>query len=752
MDSGDLSRIKGLKELERCLFAETLAVVGVGDPPRDKAEGQWWMAAQWAPYKREGEPVRNCILVQARFRGSQDGVPGSSTLKGGQVSPQAEPQCQSFSYSQAELRGLLLEGASLLLLRVLALRHTVPPGLVFPAIDTEGHLCTSSYSALGIQRQAVGSAETEVFVMERAMHTSTGVSTVWQSSFLPNGRLVRMMQVGSPTLMLLQDESVLSKSGLTGSLNHSQVQSYGTGRKHPGTQDQTYLDELISIPKGSGRGFSFKKLWAFTGPGFLMSIAYLDPGNVESDLQCGAVAGFKLLWVLLWATVLGLLCQRLAIRLGVVTGKDLGEICYLYYPKVPRVLLWLMMEIAIIGSDMQEVIGTAIAFSLLSAGRIPLWGGVLITIADTLLFLFLDKYGLRKLEAFFGLLITIMALTFGYEYVVVRPVQVKVLKGIFLPYCPGCGREELLQAVGIVGAIIMPHNIFLHSSLVKTRAIDRSKKEEVQEANMYFLTESCLALFVSFLINLFVMAVFGEAFYHQRNEDVHNKCVNSSISHYAGIFPANNETVSVDIYQGGVILGCYFGAVALYIWAIGILAAGQSSTMTGTYAGQFVMEGFLQLRWSRFARVLFTRSFAIVPTIFVAAFKDVSHLTGMNDLLNVLQSILLPFAVLPVLTFTSLHPLMQDFTNSLPGKVLMTLITGLVCAINIYFVVDFLPTLQGLEYHIPLGLLLAAYVAFVAYLIWTCSIAHGARFLARGHHSRFNFGVTLDLSPLTGTR
>uniref|UniRef100_A0A8C3XZX1 Natural resistance-associated macrophage protein 1 n=1 Tax=Catharus ustulatus TaxID=91951 RepID=A0A8C3XZX1_CATUS len=527
--------------------------------------------------------------------------------------------------------------------------------------------------------------------------------------------------------------------GLSRSLNRGQEQSYSTGRspmppQRPGTQDQTYLDELISIPKGSGPGFSFRKLWAFTGPGFLMSIAYLDPGNVESDLQGGALAGFKLLWVLLWATVLGLLCQRLAIRLGVVTGKDLGEICYLYYPKVPRVLLWLMIEIAIIGSDMQEVIGTAIAFSLLSAGRIPLWGGVLITIVDTFFFLFLDKYGLRKLEAFFGLLITIMALTFGYEYVVVRPRQVEVLKGIFLPSCPGCGRKELLQAMGIVGAIIMPHNIFLHSSLVKTRMIDRSKKEAVQEANMYFLIESCLALFVSFLINLFVMTVFGEAFYHQRNEDVYNKCVNSSISHYASIFPTNNETVSVDIYQGGVILGCYFGAVALYIWGIGILAAGQSSTMTGTYAGQFVMEGFLQLRWSRFTRVLFTRSFAILPTVFVAAFKDVTHLTGMNDLLNVLQSILLPFAVLPVLTFT------------MPGhgEVLMILITGLVCAINIYFVVDFLPTLHGLEYHIPLGLLLAAYVAFVAYLIWTCSIAHGARFLARGHHSRFNFGLALD--------
>ncbi|XP_066855564.1 natural resistance-associated macrophage protein 1 isoform X6 [Anser cygnoides] len=535
--------------------------------------------------------------------------------------------------------------------------------------------------------------------------------------------------------------------GLDGSLNRGQADSGDAPGppQPPGRPAQTYLDELIGIPKGSGPGFSLRKLWAFTGPGFLMSIAYLDPGNVESDLQCGAVAGFKLLWVLLWATVLGLLCQRLAIRLGVVTGKDLGEICYLYYPKVPRVLLWLTIEVAIIGSDMQEVIGTAIAFSLLSAGRIPLWGGVLITIVDTLFFLFLDKYGLRKLEAFFGLLITIMALTFGYEYVVVRPAQLEVLRGIFLPYCPGCGREELLQAVGIVGAIIMPHNIFLHSSLVKTRAIDRSKKEEVQEANAYFLTESCLALFVSFLINLFVMAVFGEAFYRQRNEDVHAKCLNSSVSRYAGIFPVNNATVSVDIYQGGVILGCYFGTAALYIWAVGILAAGQSSTMTGTYAGQFVMEGFLQLRWSRFARVLFTRSFAILPTLFVAAFRDVSQLTGMNDLLNVLQSLLLPFAVLPVLTFTSLRPL-------IPGKVLMTLIAGLVCAINAYFVAAFLPTLRSPAFLVPLGLLLAAYVAFVAYLLWTCSIAHGARSLARGRHGRFGFGVALDPPGVAGSR
>lgn len=301
--------------------------------------------------------------------------------------------------------------------------------------------------------------------------------------------------------------------------SYGSISSLPSPAPQPAPSRNTYLSEKIPIPSTEQGTFSLRKLWAFTGPGFLMSIAFLDPGNIESDLQAGAVAEFKLLWVLLWATVLGLLCQRLAARLGVVTGKDLGEICHLYYPKVPRILLWLTIELAIVGSDMQEVIGTAISFNLLSAGRIPLWGGVLITIVDTFFFLFLDNYGLRKLEAFFGFLITIMALTFGYEYVVARPSQGALLKGLFLPSCPGCGQPELLQAVGIVGAIIMPHNIYLHSALVKSREVDRTRRGDVREANMYFLTEATIALFVSFIINLFVMAVFGQAFYQQTNEE-----------------------------------------------------------------------------------------------------------------------------------------------------------------------------------------------------------------------------------------
>ncbi|XP_054979158.1 natural resistance-associated macrophage protein 1 [Sorex araneus] len=501
------------------------------------------------------------------------------------------------------------------------------------------------------------------------------------------------------------------------------------------------LSEKVPIPDTEPGTFSLRKLWAFTGPGFLMSIAFLDPGNIESDLQTGAVAGFKLLWVLLWATVLGLLCQRLAARLGVVTGKDLGEICHLYYPKVPRILLWLTIELAIVGSDMQEVIGTAIALNLLSAGRIPLWGGVLITVVDTLFFLFLDNYGLRKLEAFFGFLITIMALTFGYEYVVARPSQAALLQGLFLPSCPGCGQSELLQAVGILGAIIMPHNIYLHSALVKSREIDRARRTDIREANMYFLIEASIALCVSFFINLFVVAVFGQAFYQQTNQAAFNVCANSSLHDYAKIFPENNLTVAVDMYKGGVMLGCVFGPAALYIWAVGLLAAGQSSTMTGTYAGQFVMEGFLRLRWSRFGRLLLTRSCAILPTVLVAVFRDLQDLSGLNDLLNVLQSLLLPFAVLPILTFTSMPALMQEFASSLLSKAVTFATVVLICAINCYFVAVFLQSIPHPAYLGLVAALAAAYLGLTAYLVWTCCLAHGMSKLAHSSHQHFLYGL-----------
>ncbi|KAI9579231.1 hypothetical protein GQX74_004703 [Glossina fuscipes] len=486
---------------------------------------------------------------------------------------------------------------------------------------------------------------------------------------------------------------------------HLQRQIVATEQTHlkASTKQAYFADEKITIPQNDRVGFSWHKLWAFTGPGFLMSIAYLDPGNIESDLQSGAIAKYKILWVLLWATILGLLMQRLAARLGVVTGLHLAEMCYRQYKKLPRLILWVMIEIAIIGSDMQEVIGTAIAIYLLSNKFVPLWLGTLITIVDTFTFLFLDKYGLRKLEFLFGVLITIMAVTFGYE--------MEVIKGMFIPWCKDCNSRVLLQAVGVVGAVIMPHNLYLHSALVKSRDIDRRQSAKVREANYYFFIEASVALFVSFIINLFVVAVFAHGMYGQTNNDVLEVCQNRSMYEDAkNSFVDNNngnDLIDADLYKGGLFLGCTFGAAAMFIWGIGILAAGQSSTMTGTYAGQFSMEGFLNLQWPRWRRVLFTRLIAIVPTFLLAFFSRMEDLTNMNDILNAVMSLQLP-----------------------GNKVVSVLLTMIVIGVNLYFVINQVEALNVTGVILAVVCVFAIlYLLFNLYLVIHMAACMGNRFL-----------------------
>ncbi|KAG7278478.1 LOW QUALITY PROTEIN: hypothetical protein CRUP_038773 [Coryphaenoides rupestris] len=330
------------------------------------------------------------------------------------------------------------------------------------------------------------------------------------------------------------------------------------------------------------------------------------------------------------ATFIGLLLQRLSLDWA---WHAPGEVCHRQYRTVPRVLLWLMVELAIIGSDMQEVIGCAIAFSLLSSGRIPLWGGVLITIVDTFVFLFLDKYD-----------------------------QGELLKGMFVPYCEGCGPVQLEQAVGIVGAVIMPHNIYLHSALVKSREVDRTDRKAVREANKYFFIESSVALFVSFLINVFVVAVFAEAFNGRTNAEVYNVC-NATGSPNSHLFP-----------------------------------------------------GFLNLRWSRFARVLLTRSLALTPTLLVAIFQD------------------LPFALIPILTFTSMPALMSDFANGPVFKVGGSLLIVGVCCINMYFVVVYVASLGSAWLYV-----LAA--------SWLCLIALGVSGLNPCSRRRNDTTVLIERQP-----
>ncbi|KAF3647826.1 Metal transporter Nramp2 [Capsicum annuum] len=458
-----------------------------------------------------------------------------------------------------------------------------------------------------------------------------------------------------------------------------------------GVDEETNDDDFIKTPP-----FSWKKLWAFTGPGFLMSIAFLDPGNLEGDLQAGAIAGYSLVWLLFWATAMGLLVQLLAARLGVATSRHLAELCRDEYPKWARLLLWVMTELALIGADIQEVIGSAIAIKILSRGFLPLWSGVVITALDCFIFLFLENYGVRKLEALFAVLIAVMAVSFAWMFGETKPNGVELLVGMVVPKLSS---NTIKQAVGIVGCVIMPHNVFLHSALVQSRDIDNRKIGRVREALRYYSIESTVALAISFIINLFVTTVFAKSFY------------GSSIANSIGL--ENAGQYLQEKYGGGAF-------PILYIWAIGLLAAGQSSTITGTYAGQFIMGGFLHMRLKKWQRALITRSCAIFPTLIVALAFDTSEksLDVLNEWLNVLQSVQIPFAVIPLLCLVSREEIMGVFKIGATLKVISWLVAALVMLINGYLLMDSLSfAVSGVLLTSVVVAFTCGYVAFIVYLI-----------------------------------
>ncbi|MBA0735002.1 hypothetical protein Gogos_018887 [Gossypium gossypioides] len=468
--------------------------------------------------------------------------------------------------------------------------------------------------------------------------------------------------------------------------------AYESGEKvHIVGIDEPGDEGLLGTPP-----FSWKKLWLFTGPGFLMSIAFLDPGNLEGDLQAGAIAGYSLLWLLMWATVIGLLVQLLSARLGVATGRHLAELCREEYPIWARMVLWVMAELALIGADIQEVIGSAIAIKILSNGALPLWAGVIITACDCFIFLFLENYGVRKLEAFFAVLIATMAVSFAWMFGETKPSGTELLLGVLIPKLSS---KTIKQAVGVVGCIIMPHNVFLHSALVQSREIDHTKKGRVQEALNYYSIESAAALLISFIINLFVTTVFAKAFY------------GTEVASTIGLVNAGQYLQ--DKYGGGLF-------PILYIWAIGLLAAGQSSTITGTYAGQFIMGGFLNLKLKKWLRALITRSFAIVPTMIVALVFDTSEaaLDVLNEWLNVLQSIQIPFALIPLLCLVSKEQIMGTFKIGSVLKTIAWLVAVLVILINGYLLFDFFSNeVAGVMFTSIVFAFTGAYIAFIFYLV-----------------------------------
>jgi natural resistance-associated macrophage protein len=403
--------------------------------------------------------------------------------------------------------------------------------------------------------------------------------------------------------------------------------------------------------------FRWATLWKFSGPGWLMSIAFLDPGNIAGDLQAGANAGYKLMWVLLWATVLGLFFQVLAAKLGTVTQRNLARVARESFSKPVRIFLWIMMEVAIIGSDIQEVIGSAIAFNLLFG--IPLWAGALITIFDSFLFLFIHYYGVRKLELFFAALIFIMCICFATHFFATGPDMGAVMLGTLVPEIP---HGTLGYAIGLLGSVIMPHNLYLHSALVLTRDVDAKNKQKVNEAIYYNTIESAISLGVSFFINWCVIGTFGH-FHNTKWQKV------------------------LTLQTAPEALKETLGSAAKYVWAIGLLAAGQSSTMTGTYAGQFVMEGYLDIKLPVWKRVTLTRLTAILPALSISFMEG--YFDDLDNYLNILQSVMLPFALVPLLMFVSRRKVMGQFATSRNVTIFAIIMALFLIALNI---VDFFPS------------------------------------------------------------
>jgi manganese transport protein len=408
----------------------------------------------------------------------------------------------------------------------------------------------------------------------------------------------------------------------------------------------------VHIPKRYG---AIRRFIAFAGPAYLVSVGYMDPGNWATDIEGGARFGYQLLWVILMSNLMAVLLQTLAARLGIVAGKDLAQACRDEYPKPVSIALWILCEIAITACDLAEVLGTAIGLNLLF--HIPLVIGVLITGFDTLLLLLLQNFGIRKIEFFIVLLVSVMGLCFGIELILSKPLLHEIVGG----FVPRLTPESLYIAIGILGATVMPHNLYLHSALVQTRSIEQSPEGKAQ-ACRFNLLDTSVALNAAFFINAAILIVSASAFW-------------------------KNGIVVTEIQQAHQLLSPLLGAtIASTLFALALLAAGQSSTLTGTYAGQIVMEGFLRLKLHPVVRRLLTRFLAITPAVIVLAIKGEDSAYDLLIFSQVVLSMQLPFAVIPLVKFTSDPALMGSFANKSVVKFFSFIISLVIVVLNIALV------------------------------------------------------------------
>jgi manganese transport protein len=438
--------------------------------------------------------------------------------------------------------------------------------------------------------------------------------------------------------------------------NTSGGSGWSLGEERPSLPE---ANATVRVPKG---GIWLRRFFAFAGPGYMISVGYMDPGNWATDLAGGSQFGYTLLSVIMLSNLMAILLQALAARLGIATGRDLAQACRDHYPRPVNLALYLICELAIIACDLAEVIGTAIALQLLFG--IPLIAGALITALDAFLLLLLMNYGFRFLEAFIVSLLIIIAGCFAIEIVAAAP-PVKAILGGFIPAPAIVTNPAMLYiAMGIIGATVMPHNLYLHSSLVQTRAYERNETGR-RLAIRWATIDSTVALMLALFVNAAILIVA------------------------AATFHASGHTEVAEIGEAYDLLSPLLGlGIASAVFAIALLASGINSTVTATLAGQIVMEGFLRLRMPRWARRLLTRGLAIIPVVAVTALYGESGTARLLVLSQVILSMQLPFAVIPLVRFVTDRRKMGVFVVPRAVAALSWLVAALIVVLNLKLLFD----------------------------------------------------------------
>lgn len=419
------------------------------------------------------------------------------------------------------------------------------------------------------------------------------------------------------------------------------------------------MNASVPVPEG---GSWLRRLLAFLGPGYMVSVGYMDPGNWATDLAGGSQFGYLLLSVILLSNLIAILLQALAARLGIATGLDLAQACRARYSRPVSLLLWIACEIAIIACDLAEVIGTAIALNLLFG--IPLMWGAILTALDVFLILLLMNRGFRWLEAFVIALLTLIFVCFGVQMVLAQPSIAAIADG-FLPKAEIVTNPAALYlAIGIIGATVMPHNLYLHSSIVQTRAYPRT--EEGRRMGLrWAVADSTLALMLALFVNAAILITAAAVFHSAGRTDV------------------------AEIQDAYHLLSPMLGVgIASLLFAVALLASGINSTVTATLAGQIVMEGFLSLRIPDWARRLITRGIAVIPVVVVTGLYGESGTAKLLVLSQVVLSMQLPFAVIPLVRFVSDRQLMGGFVIGRLTQVLAWAIAGLIVVLNVKLLAD----------------------------------------------------------------